>query len=119
LPPEGFPKPKERYVLTVSRVDARKNHLRMLEAFERAIEQSHLFPAVGQQEVPRCVVRFASYRLFQWFLSRIVFPGSDKGNTIKEVIAGRPALSRLAGFNRSAREHAFQFRALPNKHRRR
>ena len=32
LPPEGFGPPPEPYVLTVSRVDARKNHLRMLEA---------------------------------------------------------------------------------------
>jgi glycosyltransferase involved in cell wall biosynthesis len=39
LPPEGFPKPKEPYVLTVSRVDARKNHLRMLEAFERLVKE--------------------------------------------------------------------------------
>lgn len=34
LPPGGLPKASEPYVLTVSRVDARKNHLRMLTAFE-------------------------------------------------------------------------------------
>jgi len=39
LPPEGFPRPREPYVLTVSRVDARKNHLRMLEAFEGLVEE--------------------------------------------------------------------------------
>ena len=39
LPAEGFPRPKEPYVLTVSRVDARKNHLRMLEAFERLVKE--------------------------------------------------------------------------------
>jgi glycosyltransferase involved in cell wall biosynthesis len=39
LPPEGFPPPSEPYVLTVSRVDARKNHLRMLEAFEKIVKE--------------------------------------------------------------------------------
>jgi len=39
LPPEGFPRPKDPYVLTVSRVDARKNHLRMLEAFEQIVKE--------------------------------------------------------------------------------
>src|SRR6185503_15948072 len=41
LPPGGFPRPHDpsaRYVLTVSRVDARKNHLRMLEAFELLVK---------------------------------------------------------------------------------
>jgi len=39
LPPEGFPPPAEPYLLTVSRVDARKNHLRMLEAFELLVRE--------------------------------------------------------------------------------
>lgn len=39
LPPGGFPRPTERYVLTVSRVDARKNHLRMLTAFELLVKE--------------------------------------------------------------------------------
>ena len=39
LPPGGFPKAEEPYVLTVSRVDARKNHLRMLEAFEGLVKE--------------------------------------------------------------------------------
>jgi glycosyltransferase involved in cell wall biosynthesis len=39
LPPEGFGKAKDPYVLTVSRVDARKNHLRMLEAFEKLVKE--------------------------------------------------------------------------------
>ena len=39
LPPEGFPKAKEPFLLTVSRVDARKNHLRMLAAFERIVKE--------------------------------------------------------------------------------
>jgi len=39
LPPGGFPRPNEPYVLTVSRVDARKNHLRMLQAFEMLVKE--------------------------------------------------------------------------------
>ena len=39
LPPEGFPPAREPYVLTVSRVDARKNHLRTLRAFERLVRE--------------------------------------------------------------------------------
>ncbi len=39
LPAEGYPAAKEPYVLTVSRVDARKNHLRMLEAFELLVRE--------------------------------------------------------------------------------
>jgi glycosyltransferase involved in cell wall biosynthesis len=37
LPAEGYPRPSEPYILTVSRVDPRKNHLRMLEAFEMLV----------------------------------------------------------------------------------
>ena len=39
LPPEGFPPAREPYVLTVSRVDNRKNHVRMLRAFERLVRE--------------------------------------------------------------------------------
>lgn len=39
LPPEGFGPASEPYVLTLSRVDARKNHLRMLSAFERLVQE--------------------------------------------------------------------------------
>lgn len=39
IPPQGFPAAEEPYVLTVSRVDPRKNHLRMLEAFERLVAE--------------------------------------------------------------------------------
>ena len=39
LPPEGFGPAPEPYVLTLSRVDARKNHLRMLSAFERLVQE--------------------------------------------------------------------------------
>ncbi len=39
LPPGGFPPAREPYVLTVSRVDNRKNHVRMLAAFERLVQE--------------------------------------------------------------------------------
>jgi len=39
LPPEGFPAAREPYVLTVARVDNRKNHVRMLAAFERLVRE--------------------------------------------------------------------------------
>lgn len=39
LPPGGFPRPAEPFILTVSRVDARKNHVRMLRAFERLVKE--------------------------------------------------------------------------------
>ena len=39
LPPEGFGDPRDPYIFTVSRVDARKNHLRMLEAFEMLVKE--------------------------------------------------------------------------------
>lgn len=34
LPPQGFPKASEPYLLTVARVEPRKNHVRVLRAFE-------------------------------------------------------------------------------------
>lgn len=39
LPPGGFEAPAEPFILTVSRVDSRKNHVRILAAFERLVEQ--------------------------------------------------------------------------------
>ena len=39
LPPGGFPRSSEPYLLTVTRVDARKNHLRMLAAFEGIVRE--------------------------------------------------------------------------------
>jgi len=39
LPPEGFGKAREPYILTVARVDPRKNHLRMLQAFELLVKE--------------------------------------------------------------------------------
>jgi glycosyltransferase involved in cell wall biosynthesis len=37
LPPERFPPAREPYLLTVARVDNRKNHVRMLQAFEQLV----------------------------------------------------------------------------------
>lgn len=39
LPPEGFGAAREPYILTVTRVDPRKNHLRMLSAFEQLVRE--------------------------------------------------------------------------------
>lgn len=41
LPPGGFGEAPEPYVLTVSRVDRRKNHVRMLRAFEMLVRDGH------------------------------------------------------------------------------
>jgi len=40
-PPEGFPPAEHPYLLTVARVDRRKNHPRMLAAFERLVAAGH------------------------------------------------------------------------------
>jgi len=49
LPPGGFPAASTPFVLTVSRVDRRKNHLRMLQAFERLVRDGfpHRWLVVG------------------------------------------------------------------------
>jgi glycosyltransferase involved in cell wall biosynthesis len=39
LPPGGLPRAKEPYILTVARVDPRKNHARMLEAYELLVRE--------------------------------------------------------------------------------
>lgn len=39
IPPQGFPPARERYLLSVSRVEPRKNHLRMLQAFELLVRE--------------------------------------------------------------------------------
>ncbi len=41
LPPGGFPAPPTPYLVTVSRVDPRKNHLRILAAFERLVADGY------------------------------------------------------------------------------
>lgn len=49
LPPGGFPAASTPFVLTVSRVDRRKNHLRMLQAFEHLVRDGfpHRWLVVG------------------------------------------------------------------------
>lgn len=49
LPARGFPPATEPYVLTVSRVDNRKNHVRMLRAFELLVKEGlpHRWIVVG------------------------------------------------------------------------
>ena len=49
LPAEGFPPARSPYLLTVSRVDNRKNHVRMLRAFERLVAEGlpHRWVVVG------------------------------------------------------------------------
>jgi glycosyltransferase involved in cell wall biosynthesis len=73
LPPEGFPPPRERYVLTVSRVDARKNHLRMLEAFELLVkegfEQRWIIagpPGHGAEVFARALAASPARRRVEW-----------------------------------------------------
>jgi len=39
VPPGGFPRAQQPYVLTVARVDPRKNHVRMLRAFELLVRE--------------------------------------------------------------------------------
>lgn len=48
-PPSEIPRAKEPYLLTVTRVDPRKNHLRMLRAFERIVQEGfpHRWLIVG------------------------------------------------------------------------
>ncbi|MCK6446639.1 MAG: glycosyltransferase family 4 protein [Planctomycetes bacterium] len=49
VPPEGFAPASGRFVLTASRIDPRKNHLRMLAAFERLVRDGfpHRWLVVG------------------------------------------------------------------------
>ncbi|MFT7670247.1 MAG: glycosyltransferase involved in cell wall biosynthesis [Planctomycetota bacterium] len=41
MPKDGFPKAKDPYLLTVCRVDPRKNHLRILQAFELLVRDGY------------------------------------------------------------------------------
>ena len=49
LPPGGVPRADPPYVLTVARVDRRKNHVRILDAFERLVREGlpHRWLVVG------------------------------------------------------------------------
>lgn len=73
LPPGGFPPAKEPYVLTVARVDNRKNHVRMLEAFERLVKEGlpHRWivagpPGYGCEHFERALARSPASRRVEW-----------------------------------------------------
>lgn len=73
LPPEGFPDAQEPYVLTVSRVDARKNHLRMLRAFERLKQEGHPHrwivagpPGFGCEDFERALADSPAREFVEW-----------------------------------------------------
>ncbi|MBM3989570.1 MAG: glycosyltransferase family 4 protein [Planctomycetes bacterium] len=75
LPPEGFGRAKEPYVLTVSRVDPRKNHLRMLRAFELLVKEGlpHGWIVAGPrghdwQEFARALERSPARARVQWIV---------------------------------------------------
>ncbi len=73
LPPGGFPPAKGPYVLTVSRVDARKNHLRMLDAFERLVRdgkpQRWIIagpPGYGSEDFERALAASPAAERIEW-----------------------------------------------------
>jgi glycosyltransferase involved in cell wall biosynthesis len=75
LPPEGFGRAKEPYVLTVARVDPRKNHLRMLQAFELLVREGlpHRWVVAGPrghewQEFARALERSPARSRVQWIV---------------------------------------------------
>jgi glycosyltransferase involved in cell wall biosynthesis len=73
LPPGGFPRPAEPYVLTVARVDNRKNHVRMLQAFELLVKEGlpHRWviagpPGHGVEHFERALARSSVARRVEW-----------------------------------------------------
>jgi glycosyltransferase involved in cell wall biosynthesis len=73
LPPGGFPPAKEPYVLTVARVDNRKNHVRMLTAFELLVREGlpHRWlvagpPGHGCEHFERALARSPAARRVEW-----------------------------------------------------
>jgi len=75
LPPEGFGRAKEPYVLTVARVDPRKNHLRMLQAFELLVKEGlpHRWIVAGPrghewQEFARALERSPARSRVEWIV---------------------------------------------------
>ncbi|MCA8981787.1 MAG: glycosyltransferase family 4 protein [Planctomycetes bacterium] len=73
LPAGGFPPVKDPYILTVSRVDARKNHLRMLQAFERLVadgfDQRWIVagpPGYGHEEFAKALDRSPARDHVEW-----------------------------------------------------
>lgn len=75
LPPEGFGPAREPYVLTVARVDPRKNHLRMLQAFELLVKEGlpHRWIVAGPrghdwEEFARALERSPVSQRVQWIV---------------------------------------------------
>jgi glycosyltransferase involved in cell wall biosynthesis len=75
LPPEGFGRAKEPYVLTVARVDPRKNHLRMLQAFELLVREGlpHRWVVAGPrgyewEQFARALERSPARDRVQWIV---------------------------------------------------
>jgi glycosyltransferase involved in cell wall biosynthesis len=73
LPPGGFPPVREPYLLTVARVDNRKNHVRMLAAFERLVREGfpHRWivagpPGHGVEHFERALARSPAAPRVQW-----------------------------------------------------
>lgn len=73
LPPGGFPPAKEPFVLTVARVDNRKNHVRMLAAFERLVREGlpHRWliagpPGYGCEHFERALARSPAAQRVEW-----------------------------------------------------
>jgi glycosyltransferase involved in cell wall biosynthesis len=71
--PAAVPKAREPYVLTVSRVDRRKNHVRMLGAFERLVRAGfpHRWivagpPGHGSEEFERALERSEARERVLW-----------------------------------------------------
>jgi len=73
LPPGGFPRVTEPYVLTVSRVDRRKNHVRMLQAFEQLVREGlpHRWivagpPGYGAEDFEAALERAPARHRVEW-----------------------------------------------------
>ena len=73
LPPGGFPPAEEPYLLTVARVDNRKNHVRMLAAFERLVREGlpHRWVVAGprghgSEHFERALARSSAAKRVEW-----------------------------------------------------
>jgi len=73
LPPQGFPPARDPYILTVARVDRRKNHVRMLAAFEALVREGlpHRWivagpPGYGSEDFARAYERSPARERIEW-----------------------------------------------------
>ena len=116
LPPAGSRAPSEPYVLTVSRVDARKNHLRMLAAFERLVKEGlpHRWIVAGPrghggEEFERALASSPARERVEW--RRVVADAraaaalrAGRPVPVREPERGlRPAAARGDGLRRAGR----------------